>query len=252
VLSELESRRYVARREDRRYVLGSGLFSIVHGLRLQYPLLDIGRRALEELSAAVGAACSLTRIEPAGLTVVDIAGHDTDEQNAVGQHISLAAPFGSVAMAWRGAEEIDRWLRATTPRMTAEDMRRHRNVLSAIRDRGYGVWRFDESLESLRARLDAVLESADMAGEGATVGHRLSVLLTQTSLESITHALESRLPDAEFIVVPIFGADRQPEYQIEIRLAPDARDELTLEQLEKALTRVQALLSHPGAAEPLS
>ncbi len=249
VLAELESRRYVARREDRRYVLGSGLFSIVHGLRTQYPLLDIGRHALEDLSATVGAACSLSRIEPTGLTVVDIAGHSTDEQNAVGQRISLAAPFGSVAMAWRDADAIDRWLRASRPRMTVEDMQRHRNVLSAIRKRGYGVWRFDESVQSLRDRLDALLESADIAGEGATVGHRLSVLLTQTSLESITDVLESRLRDAEFIVVPIFGADRQPEYQIEIRLDPGASDDLTLERLGEALTRVTALLTRPAATE---
>ena len=46
VLAELERRAWVARREDRRYVLGSGLFGLVHGLRAQFPLLDRGRDAL--------------------------------------------------------------------------------------------------------------------------------------------------------------------------------------------------------------
>lgn len=253
ILAELEGRRYVARRDDRRYVLGSGLFPIVHGLRLQYPLLDIGRRALEDLCATVGAACSLTEIHSTGLIVLDIAGHSADEQSAVGQRLPIVAPFGSVAMAWRDAEAIDRWLRTSLPRMSLEDMQRHRNVLSAIRKRGYGVWRFDDSLPSLRVRLDTLLDSIDVATEDATVGYQLSSLLTQTSLESITDVVESRLHEAEFIVVPIFGADRQPEYQIEIRLDPGARDDLTLDGLEEALTTVTTRLTrpvpHPGTAD---
>src|SRR5260370_16798799 len=42
VLAELERGGWVARREDRRYGLGSGLFGLVHGLRLQFPLLHRG------------------------------------------------------------------------------------------------------------------------------------------------------------------------------------------------------------------
>lgn len=246
ILAELESRRYVARRDERRYVLASGLFTIVHGLREQYPLLDVGRHALEELGATVGAACSLTEIHSTGLLVLDIAGHSTDEQHAVGQLLPIVAPFGSVAMAWQDTDAIDRWLRTSRPRMTLEDMQRHRNVLSAIRKRGYGVWRFDESLPSLRDRIDTLLDATTLVAEGATVANQLGVLLTQTSLESITDVIETRLHEAEFIVVPIFGADHQPEYQIEIRLDPGARDDLTLDGLEKALTAATTRLTRPG------
>ena len=46
VLAELERGSWVTRRGDRRFCLGSGLFGLVHGLRMQFPLLDRGRDAL--------------------------------------------------------------------------------------------------------------------------------------------------------------------------------------------------------------
>src|ERR1700759_4602102 len=58
VLAELERRAWVARNKGRRYVLGSGLFGLVHGLRTQFPLLDRGREALRLLNDTLGAGCS--------------------------------------------------------------------------------------------------------------------------------------------------------------------------------------------------
>jgi DNA-binding IclR family transcriptional regulator len=42
VLGELERGGWVARYDDRRYGLGSGLFGLVRGLRNQFPLLENG------------------------------------------------------------------------------------------------------------------------------------------------------------------------------------------------------------------
>jgi hypothetical protein len=49
----------------------------------------------------------------------------------------------------------------------------------------------------------------------------------------------------EFVVLPIFGRDGQPEYQIEIHLG--GRDGLTLSELDAALGHAQTLL-RPGVA----
>jgi hypothetical protein len=64
-------------------------------------------------------------------------------------------------------------------------------------------------------------------------------------LQSVTGVLETELSSTEFVVLPVFGRDSQPEYQIEIHLG--ARGEWTLPDLDDALHHAQSLL-HPGVA----
>jgi hypothetical protein len=42
--------------------------------------------------------------------------------------------------------------------------------------------------------------------------------MTMVTLQSVTHVLETKLTSTEFVVLPIFDRDGQPEYQIEIHL----------------------------------
>jgi hypothetical protein len=79
----------------------------------------------------------------------------------------------------------------------------------------------------------------------AQVTRELSALMTIVTLQSVTSVLESELASTEFVVLPIFGRDGQPAYQIEIHLG--GQDELTLADLDAALLHAQALLS-PGVA----
>lgn len=118
VLAELEQRSWVARRDDRRYVLGSGLFGLVHGLRKQFPLLDRGRDALTFLHETLSAGCSMSKISERQLITVDTVGHGTDSEHAVGQRFPIDPPFGLVAMAWRDDDAVDAWLRRVQPRLT--------------------------------------------------------------------------------------------------------------------------------------
>jgi DNA-binding IclR family transcriptional regulator len=242
VLAELERRTWVTRREDRRYTLGSGLFGLVHGLRAQFPLLDRGRDALSFLHTTLGAGCSMSKIGQTHLSTVDAVGHGTDGARAVGQRFPIGPPFGLVAMAWRDDNAVDGWLRRVTPRLTHADIAAHRLVLADIRDRGYGAWRFDAAHTSLHDRLAAVLASLEPT---AQVTRELSTLMTIMTLQSVTSTLETDLASTEFVVLPIFGRDGQPEYQIEIHLG--GRDQLALPDLDAALRHAQALL-HPVLA----
>ena len=242
VLAELEGRTWVTRRDDRRYTLGSGLFGLVHGLRAQFPLLDRGREALTYLHTTLGAGCSMSKIGGTHLTTVDAVGHGTDGEHAVGQRFPIGPPFGLVAMAWRDEQAVDGWLHRVTPRLTDADIAAHRLVLAEIRDRGYGAWRFDAAHTSLHDRLAAVLASLEPTTQ---VTRELNTLMTIVTLQSVTGVLETELPSTEFVVLPIFGRDSQPEYQIEIHLG--GRGESTLPDLDEALHRAQALL-RPGVA----
>jgi DNA-binding IclR family transcriptional regulator len=242
VLAELEGRTWVTRRDDRRYTLGSGLFGLVHGLRAQFPLLDRGRETLTYLHATLGAACSMSKVGRTHLITVDAVGHGTDGEHAVGQRFPIGPPFGLVAMAWRDEQAIDEWLHRVTPRFTDADIAAHRLVLAEIRDRGYGAWRFDAAHTSLHDRLAALLASLEPTTQ---VTRELNTLMTIVTLQSVTGLLETELPSTEFVVLPIFGRDSQPEYQIEIHLA--GRGEWSLPDLDDALQHAQALL-RPGVA----
>ncbi|OCB31599.1 transcriptional regulator [Mycobacterium malmoense] len=238
VLAELESRAWVARRDDRRYVLGSGLFGLVHGLRAQFPLLDRGRDALRYLHRTLGAGCSMSRIGARHLTTVDAVGHGTDGGQAVGQRFPIDPPFGLVAMAWRDDDVVHAWLHRVTPRLTRAEIAEHQRVLADIRARGYGAWRFDDTHQSLHDRLADVLTSLEPTSR---VTRQLTTLMTMVTLQSVTDDLETHLAAAEFVVLPIFGPDGQPEYQIEIHLGRPAR--LTLPELDAALRHAQGLLA---------
>jgi DNA-binding IclR family transcriptional regulator len=238
VLAELERRAWVARRGDRRYALGSGLFELVHGLREQFPLLDRGRDALCFLHETLGAGCSMSRIGARHLTTVDAVGHGTDGEHAVGQRFPIDPPFGLVAMAWRDDDFVHAWLHRVMPRLTRTEIAEHQRVLGDIRARGYGAWRFDDTHRSLHTRLADVLASLEPT---AQVTRQLTTLMTMVTLQSVTDALETSLSTTEFVVLPIFGSDGQPEYQIEIHLGHSAG--LTLSKLEDALRHAQGLLT---------
>jgi DNA-binding IclR family transcriptional regulator len=238
VLAELERRAWVSRRDDRRYVLGSGLFGLVHGLRTQFPLLDRGRDALRFLHDTLGAGCSMSKIGRRHLTTVDAVGHGTDGEHAVGQRFPIDPPFGLVAMAWRDDDFVEAWLHRVTPRLTRTEVAHHRRVLADIRARGYGAWRFDDTHGSLHRRLSDVLASLEPT---AQVTRQLTTLMTMVTLQSVTDALETELAATEFVVLPIFGRDGQPEYQIEIHLGHSPG--LTLGALDAALRHAQEMLT---------
>src|SRR6202007_2097435 len=128
-------------------------------------------------------------------------------------------PFGLVAMAWRDEDFVRAWLHRVTPQLTRAEIAQHRQVLADIRARGYGAWRFDDTHQSLHNRLAAVLASLEPTAQGT---RQPATLMTMVTLQAVTHALETELASTEFVVVPIFGQDGQPEYQIEIHLGRSA------------------------------
>jgi DNA-binding IclR family transcriptional regulator len=242
VLRELEGGGWVARHDDRRYGLGSGLFALVRGLRNQFPLLDQGRTALVNLHESLAAGCSMSRIDDDHLTVIDAVGHGSEGEHVVGQRFPIDPPFGLVAMAWRDDAAIERWLREVTPRLTRADIDHYRQVLADVRERGYGAWRFDEAHASLHDRVAGILASLEPT---ATVARQLTNLMTMVTLRSITRTLETDLLATEFVVLPIFGSAGQPEHQIEIHIRRP--DTLTLDELNAALTNAQNELT-PGVS----
>lgn len=124
------------------------------------------------------------------------------------------------------------------PRLGRAEIEQHQRVLADIRARGYGAWRFDDTHRSLHHRLTDVLASIKPT---AQVSRQLTNLMTMVTLESVTDVLETSLASTEFVVLPIFGSDGQPEYQIEIHLGGSV--EVTLAELDAVLRHAQGLLA---------
>ena len=141
-------------------------------------------------------------------------------------------------MAWRDEDFVRVWLHRVMPRLTRGEIAHHQRVLADIRARGYGAWRFDDTHQSLHNRLADVLASLEPT---AQVTRQRTTLMTMETLRSVTDVLETELASTEFVVLPIFGQDGQPEYQFEIHLGRSSG--LTLAALDAALRHVQGLLT---------
>jgi hypothetical protein len=141
-------------------------------------------------------------------------------------------------MAWRDDDFLQGWLHRVTPHLSRTEIAQHLRVLADIRGRGYGAWRFDDTHQSLHHRLASVLASLEPT---ALVTRRLTTLMTMVTLQSVTDSLETELATTEFVVLPIFGREGQPEYQIEIHLGRSVG--LTLTELDAALRHAQGLLT---------
>lgn len=169
---------------------------------------------------------------------MDTVGHGTDGGQAVGQRFPIDPPFGLVAMAWRDDDFVHAWLHRVVPRLTRAEIAEHQRVLADIRVRAYGAWRFDDTHQSLHNRLAEVLASLEPTSQ---VTRQLTTLMTMVTLQSVSDDLETNVTTAEFVVLPIFGPDGQPEYQIEIHLGGSPG--LTLPKLGAALAHAQGLLT---------
>ena len=127
------------------------------------------------------------------------------------------------------------------PRLTRAEITYHQRVLADIRARGYGAWRFDDTHQSLHHRLADLLASLEPT---AQVTRQVTTMVTMVTLQSVTDVLETELASTEFVVLPIFGQDGQPEQQIEIHLGGSAG--LTLAALDAALRHAHGLLTAGG------
>ena len=150
-------------------------------------MLDRGRDALSFLHETLGAGCSMSKISDRHLITVDTVGHGTTASTRSAA-VPIDPPFGLVAMAWRDDDFVQAWLHRVLPRLSRAEIAQHQRVLTDIRARGYGAWRFDDTHQSLHHRLASVLASLQPTVE---VSRQLTTLMTMVTLQSVTDKLET-------------------------------------------------------------
>jgi DNA-binding IclR family transcriptional regulator len=154
-LNALTDRGYLLRHPTRKdYRLGPRLITVGEAAREQYPVVEFAHDELRRLAEDVGTECVASVPVGDEMVIVDRAGpvRPIGVRVAVGSRFPLVPPMGTVFMAWSAPATIDQWLERVGPEVSADERSRYREVLAAVRARGWsaGVDADDYSLVELR------------------------------------------------------------------------------------------------------
>jgi DNA-binding IclR family transcriptional regulator len=206
LLGSLARARWVERAADKTYRLGAGLLPLVDAMRARYPLLGPGEEVLRQLSDALGCACVLTRIDASHILVV--AASRGEELGGTGpgrdRRFPIDPPYGSVAVAWRSAEEIERWLDLPATPLTRSERAHYRRLLADVRECGYAVWRLDERDPLLpgRVRVIAPIFGPDRQPHYEIIAELVRPAMRGSEIESVAKRV---LESAELLTRAIGG-----------------------------------------------
>jgi DNA-binding IclR family transcriptional regulator len=246
LLASLERARWVERAADKTYQLGDGLLSVVDAMRTRFPLLGAGEAVLRQLSEELGCACVLTRILTSHILVIATSrGEELGNASGTDRRFPIDPPYGSVAVAWRSADEIERWLDLPATPLARAERARYRRFLADVRERGYAVWRLDERDQPLLGRVREML--AELRGDphSDALRERLVRLFATFGQHGYlaSELARDRSVPVSYMIAPIFGPDGQPHYEIIIQLLRPAMRGSEIEAVGERLLAGAALLS---------
>jgi DNA-binding IclR family transcriptional regulator len=246
LLASLERQRWVERAPDKTYRLGDGLLSVVDAMRSRFPLLGAGEAVLRQLSDELGCACVLTRIHASHILVVAASrGEELGTGSGTDRRFPIDPPYGSVAVAWRIVDEIERWLDLPATPLTRAERTRYRRFLADIRERGYAVWRLEQRDQPLLGRVREMLDELRGDPHSEALRERLVRLFATFGRHGYlaSELARDRSVPVSYMIAPIFGPDGQPQYEIVVQLLRPAMRGSEIEAVGAQLLASTALLS---------
>jgi DNA-binding IclR family transcriptional regulator len=245
LLASLERARWVERAPDKTYRLGDGLLSVVDAMRARFPLLGAGEAVLRQLSDELGCACVLTRIHASHILVVAASrGEELGRGSGTDRRFPIDPPYGSVAVAWRPADQIERWLDLPATPLSRAERARYRRFLADIRERGYAVWRLDERDQPLLGRVNEMLDELRGEPHSDALRERLVRLFATFGRHGYlaSELARDRSVPVSYMIAPIFGPDGQPHYEIIVQLLRPAMRGAEIEAVGERLLASATLL----------
>lgn len=216
ILATLREAHYVERLPDRSYRLGAGLMRLLPALQGRFPILATANDELAQLSATFGCGASLSRVAHGGQEVILTMGATEQLGIIPGVSVPNDPPHGTMAMAWRLPEEIDRWLSNVPPAMRET----YRTGLSEVRQLGYAVYGIRPDPGSVIDHLRDLLVAIQTEHNADQLHGQLDQLAMFVGSRICTAAelRSDRRKDVSHVIAPIFAADRQPRYLISLHL----------------------------------
>lgn len=235
ILSTLREAHYVERLPDRSYRLGAGLMRLLTALQGRFPILPAANDELAQLAATFGCSASLSRVAPGGQEVILTVGATEQMGISPGISVPIDPPHGTMTMAWRSPEEIDRWL----SRVPAAIRETYRSGLSQVRQLGYAVYGIRPDTGSMIDHLRDLLVSIQAEHDADHLHDQLDQLAAYVGsrIYAAAELSNDTRKDVSHLIAPIFAADGQPRYFISLHLMKRAipADELS--------SHVQAMLN---------
>jgi DNA-binding IclR family transcriptional regulator len=257
LLLALESAGYVDRSPDKTYRLGPGMLPLAQALHSRFPLLGAAHEELEQLCAELQCGATLTRIGVDHVQVMIAVGAEGQEPLGVvaGDEFPVSFPYGAIAMAWRSPAEINEWIESAPTAMTRAEQEHERRVMADIGSRGVGVWSLEPRAAPLVERIRTIVGDLATDPNRPHLHEQLTELFAVFGRHGYTvDELEAcRALSVGYVLAPVFGADGQPRYQIDLHLL---RTSMTREAIDVVLERVLQSASHltriMGGESPVS
>jgi DNA-binding IclR family transcriptional regulator len=255
LLAALDSADYVERAADKTYRLGPGLLPLVQAMQARFPLLGAAHEELRRLSADLSCGATLTRIAADHLRVVAAVGVDggLPPGVALGSRFPVSPPYGSIAVAWRPEAEIDRWLTTGPTAVTGAELQHARQVMADIRLHGVGVWSLEAHVAPLIERIGGII--ADLSNDPTSRQLRAQLTDLFAAFGQHGYTADDRSTRETlavgYVLAAVFGADRQPRYQIELQfLRPDMPAQDLDDAVHRVLTAARELTRVVGGQRP--
>jgi DNA-binding IclR family transcriptional regulator len=180
---------------DKTFTLGPAVIAVGNAAAArQYEVVDFARGEMQALADELSARCIASAA--IGEEIVFLAASGDPQPFGVhvqiGQRVPLVPPLGTVFVAWSSPEEIDQWLRRLGPNATEKELRRYRDAVETVRERGYSL-----GLEVPAAR-GLISRGGDRKSAVSELGHNEYVLL------ELEHSASYKL---SHVAAPVFGPD---------------------------------------------
>jgi DNA-binding IclR family transcriptional regulator len=189
-----------------RYGLGPALIAVGEAARASLGLIDVARAEMQPLADRLG--LEAMGAVPAGdrlVVAVTVGGDGLHRIMRVGHSLPMAPPFGMVVVAFAPDDEVERWLdRAPTP-LRANERKRYRQAVAAVRARGFSATLAIETRRRLGETLAELAENP-ASSEARQRRDALVAALAHDHYVLLDLPQQPALPISQ-VSAPVFGPD---------------------------------------------
>ena len=153
--------------------------------------------------------------------MVAVGAHGQEPLGVVpGDQFPVSFPYGAIAMAWRPTTEVDQWIESAPTVMTSAEQEHERRVMADIGCLGFGVWSLEARAAPLVDRIRSIVGDLAAGPTRPQVHEQLTELFAIFGRHGYTadELATCRTLSVGYVLAPVFGADGQPRYQIDLHL----------------------------------
>jgi hypothetical protein len=178
--------------------------------------------------------------------VVAVGAHGQEPLGVVpGDQFPVSFPYGAIAMAWRPTTEVHQWIESAPSVMSSAEKEHERRVMADIGSRGVGVWSLEPRAAPLVERIRSIVGDLGGGPTRPQLHEQLTELFAIFGRHGYTadELASCATLSVGYVLAPVFGADGQPRYQIDLHLLRPTMSRAALERVLERVLESAALLT---------